>query len=829
MRFYTNFYTHMGQLLLRQVVDGQHRNQKVRIRPYLFRKNPDGEYTTIYGEPCEKIQFDKVGEAREFQKLNEGVDNVELFGATNFALPAINDMYPGEVKFDFTKICVAWIDIEVEMSGSKPDAKTAANRITSIAVKIRGKTYVFSEIDYDVSKSKVQDMVYVKCTNEKALLMRFIEVWASHPIDIVTGWFIDMFDIPYLINRIERVFGPGSSSALSPWGLIEERSVTMMGRENQTFDIKGISVLDYMRLYKKFTYKTRESYRLDSVAQDEEVGKKLDYSEVGTLSNLYTENPQKFIDYNVQDIVLVEKIDEKLNLLSLVCAAGYLFKVNYEDALGTVKPWESLIHNWLMSKKIVVPFKKKVTKTSFEGGYVKEPQKGKHRWVVSFDFDSLYPHLVMALNISTDTIVGMLEKTFTVDEILDGKMPVGEYSTSAAGYTFRKDKQGFFAEIMESIYAKRDVVKNNELKDAKKKYSKEQTEELKKLIAALNAFQLALKYALNSGYGAMANEWFLWFDMRLAESITLSGQYAIRYMARELNVYFNRILNTTDVDYVIAIDTDSVYVTLDTLVEKVYGQVSSELTADVVDFLDRACRERIQPEINNISKKWCRTLNAFDDTKLKMKRETIADVAVFTAKKKYVMNALDVEGDTVPEKDRIKATGLELVKSSTPAVCREKLKTAMKILLHGTEQELQQFVKEFKTEFSKMRFEEVSAPRGVNGISDYATPDWQCKLGTPQHTRACINYNRAIVSAGLERKYDLIQDGDKIRFCRMHKHNPMGDDILAVAYVLPPELGMEKYIDYDTQFTKTFLDPLEIVTGVIGWQHTKKASLLNFF
>lgn len=835
MRFYTNFYLSRGEMHLREIVDGVHVNSKKRVRPYLFAPDPRGDYTSFDGKPVAKIQFDRIGEAREFLAKHSNVYGFDIYGSTSFAYPFINDRYPGNLKFDATQICVAYLDIEVSMVGGKPDTRTADKEVTSIAIKVQGTTYVFSCVEYDSSKS---DIRYVKCSNENDLLNRFMELWCSTPIDVVTGWFIDMFDIPYLVNRIERVFGKGVSQVLSPWNSVEPREVVLMGRTNNTYNIAGISVIDYMRAYKKFTYKERESYRLDFVCEAEKVGRKLDYSELGSLDDLQAKDPQKFIDYNVRDIVLVEKLNDKLKLLELIFTVAYYFKVSYEDTFGTVKAWETLVHNYLMDRKIVVPMKKDSVRSNFEGGYVKTPQLGKHKWVVSFDFDSLYPHLIMALNISSETIAGELPRRFSIDELLNGALdrePVLDpaldiYAVSGSCHLFSKDKQGFFPALMHQMYSERTVYKKMMIEAKKRKEAttdEDEKKEIDKEISSMEAMQKALKYALNSGYGAMANEWFLWFDMRLAESITLSGQLAIRFMANQLNAYLNRILKTNNVDYVIAADTDSVYITLETLVDKVYGKDEPDVQK-MIDFVDDICNGKIIPEIDAITKRWAAYLNAYDHDKLHMKRETIAQYGIWTAKKKYALSAYDIEGVRL-QKPEIKATGLEMVKSSTPAPCRDKLKKALEIIMNGDEAGLQKFVKEFQVEFNQMRFEEIAFPRGVNGISDYSSVRDVYKSGTPQHTRAAIVFNKALKDRGLDDRYELITDGDKIKFCYMLRGNPLRENVLACGNVLPPELGMEQYIDYKTQFEKSFLQPLDIILEVIGWSHTKKASLSEFF
>jgi Kyanoviridae DNA polymerase len=842
MRFYTNFAMRNGQLLLREIIDGHHVNTSHQCRPFLFEVHPDGRYETVDGRKCNRMDFKSVKLARKFlddydaevKFRNPNEPQVaEVLGSTNFAYPMINEMYPGEMEYDTSKITVAYLDIEVTMTGAKPDVDKANQEILSIAVKVIGTVFVFSCLEYEVRGEGIK---YVKCSDEKEMLERFLKFWAATDVDVVTGWFIDLFDIPYLVNRIERVLGQGQAARLSPWDEVKSRRVTLNGRDNETYSITGVSIVDYMRAYRKFTYKERESYRLDFICEVELGEKKLDYSEYGTLDKLAVENPQKFIDYNVRDVLLVEKLDDKLKLLDLIFTVAYYCKISYDDTFGTVKMWETLIHNELMSQSRVVPLKVTGEKRAFEGGYVKQPQVGRHRWIASFDFDSLYPHIVMALNISSDTVIGPIGASMTVDDFLNGKLDAvrsaaGDNVVAASGIMFDRKKQGFFPRLMNKMYARREALKV-ELRDAKRAKEAAKDEASKKaaenVVARLNALQKALKYALNSGYGAMSNEYFLWFNMWLAESITLSGQFSIRYTFTHFNTYLNRMLGTSGVDYVITADTDSMYVDLSVLVDKMYTIEQQKDVQAVTDFIDRVCRDAFIPKIKEITLQLCDYLNAYDRDKLRMKRETIADAGIFTAKKKYALREIDVE-EVRLAKPKIKAVGLEMVKSSTPAKCRDYLKRALEIMLTGTEDELQRYVKEKRTEFYSLRFEETAFPRGVNGINKYTDEKGNPILGTPQHTWAAIAYNRALTQLGLTQRYPVITDGDKIKFGYLRMPNEVDSEVIAFVDVVPTEFKIDECADRAKQFEKAFLGPLDIILQPIGWSAEPRSSLASFF
>jgi DNA polymerase elongation subunit (family B) len=829
-RFYTNFTQHMGSVLLREVVDGKHVSSRVKLRPSLYIRAPEGsapEYRTIFDEPVAKVDFDTVREARDFLETYKDTKGFDVFGSTSWAYAAMNERYPGSVDFDPKQVCVAFTDIEVKSDQGFPEPKDALWPITSIALSVRGTMHVFTCVDYPGDTSH---MAFHKCDDEAELLVKFLEVWNSYPIDVVVGWHIHFFDVPYLVNRIERVLGPDKSKLLSPWGIVNSREVWNNGEDQTVYTIVGISVVDYEQAYIKFRHKPQESYSLNHISHVELKAKKLDYSEYGSLNELYAKNPKKFIDYNVRDVTLMEELDKKLGFLDLIFTIAYYCKITYDDCFGTVKMWEALIHNDLMDRKIVVPARKGGQKLDFEGGYVKDVQAGRHDWLVSFDFDSLYPHLIMALNISPETLVGSIPR-LTVDEILDGKLDdyrtqIGDRCVTGSCHLYDKSKQGFFPRIMQHLYDQRKVNKKRSStahaaavleKDPAKKTALE-TE-----YTRYHNLQLAMKYALNSGYGAMSNAYFLWFDMRMAESVTLSGQVAIRWVARDTDAYLRRVTGGKR-DTVVAIDTDSIYVRFDELVKKMGLDETDK--RGVVKFLDQACDVKMKKVIRASCDSWDRYLNAVPG-KLNMKREKISESAIWVAKKKYAQLTW-IDEDVRYEEPKMKFTGLEVVKSSTPAACKTRMKEAIKLMLTSTETDLQRYIREFRVEFEKMRFEDVAAISGVNGIKKYTTDEGYVK-GTTMHARAAITYNKLLEERGLSNKYPLLQDGDKIKYCQMKVPNTFGEDVFGCGVVLPEELDVAKYIDWDRQFDKVFVKPLKLLMDVIGWSAEKRASLSSFF
>lgn len=830
-RFYTNFTMHMGRVLLREVDGGFHKNLRIKCRPYLFFPDPGGEYRTVTGKPVRRIDFDSTTEARDFAEGLRGTHGAEVYGSTSWAYPFINDRYPGDVEFDASQICVAYIDIEVKSDAGFPEPSDAKHPITSIAMSVGGKMYVFSTVEY----TPAEGVVYRKCVDEARLLNAFLEVWTSYPIDVMVGWNIDFFDGPYIVNRLARILGEENMKRLSPWNIVTKRMTFHNGKDVETVNIVGISIIDYMRAYQKFAHKPQESYSLNFISQVELGEKKIDYSEYGGLNQLYEKNPQLFIEYNIQDVRLMERLDAELGYLDLIYTISYYSKINFADAFGTVKMWEAMIHNELMTNKIVVPQKKNVTKMPFEGGYVKDVHVGKHQWIASFDFDSLYPHLIMALNISPETLQEQVIPSMSVGQILAGgfdehRDKIGPFAVTGSCHLYSRDKQGFFPKLMEKLYSQRQANRAKAKELSKRIKTENLAPELKKKLeteeSRLHNLQLAMKYALNSGYGAMSNEHFAWFDMRMAESVTLSGQVAVQWVARRINEWLSKCCGELK-DYIVAIDTDSAYVNLGPLVKKIYGTESPD-SSMVTEMVVKICEERLLGVISAASVEWGKYHNAFALDKLRMKREKVAEHAIWTAKKKYALWVRDDEGARLVDPE-LYVKGMEVVKSSTPAICREWMREAIEIILTKDEKTLQEFVYEKKRDFVTRPFEEIAAPRGVNGIHSYMDHNGNYTTGVPFHTRGAIVYNKLVKEKNLDRQYKKIEDGDKIKFSYMKMPNPTGENVLSCPGPLPIEFGLDPYVDYELQFEKVFLQPIRLLLNTINWTDRPQSTLASFF
>jgi len=788
----------------------------IEYSPYLFSAHKAGEYRTLEGIPVSKITFDTIREARDFLKSNEDVTNREIFGYNNWPYVYIFDNYPGDIDYDPALVKVGTLDIECEADDGFPDIRKADKPITAITIRCRGKNYVFGRGNFVTDDPNT---FYIKTETEQQLIHQFLQCWKVLDLDIVTGWNIEFFDIPYIVNRITAL--GMNPKKLSPWGILEEREVEFHGKANQNFFFGGITILDYYHLYRKFSFGNQESYKLDFISQIELGEKKIDYSEYGSLLELYKNNHQKFIEYNIHDCVLVERLDDKLKFLEQVMALAYDAKINYSDTLTTVRAWDTIIHNYLLERKIVIPqFKKQPDDKPLVGGFVKDVQLGMHKWIVSFDLNSLYPHLIMQYNISPETFAGRIEFP-SIDYMLNGTWEYrdGMIAYAANGCTYRKDKQGFLPALMEKMYEDRTVYKKKML-EAKQRYEKTKSKEDEKLIARYHNMQMAKKIQLNSAYGALGNAYFRWFNFNHAEAITTSGQLSIRWIEKKINAYFNKLCKTKSDDYVIASDTDSIYVTFERLIPEGCDDLEAVRT------IDQFCEQKIQPYIDACYQELSDMMNAYQQ-KMQMKRETIANKGIWRGKKMYILNAWNIEGVQF-EKPKLKMTGIEAVRSSTPQACREKIKEAFSIIMNGNQSELQNFVRHFEQEFRKLPFEQIAFPRGLNGMKEYSSPTSIYKTGTPIQVKGALLFNDMLKRKKVK-NIPPLTDGDKIRFTYLKKPNPVHDTVIACPDTLPKEFELDKYIDLDMQFEKSFIAPLTHITDVIGWSLEDKRTLEEFF
>ena len=829
MDFYTNALQWGNTIFYRGVENGQRIKKKVRYQPTLFDlvHEPTG-YTTLDGRHVKPHPFDSIQEAKDWYDSRKNQDLI--FGNNQYAYCFLSDEYPNDVEWNKDQICIITIDIEVECENGFPDPKEAQEPLLSITLKNHQTKSIIVWGLHEFQNYR-DDVDYRLCKNEADLLRKFVHQWSIIEPDVITGWNTEFFDIPYLCNRIAKVFDEESVKKLSPWGRVHDREVYQMGRKHQVYTIYGVAALDYFDLYRKFTYTNQERYTLDHIAFVE-LGERKDGNPYETFKEWYQKDWQSFIEYNITDVELVDKLEDKMRLIELCLTMAYDAKVNMTDVLGSVRYWDNVIYNHLRKKNIVIPQKKESEKTEkFEGAYVKEPQVGMHKWIMSFDLNSLYPHLIMQYNISPETLVNGGAKIVEgmVDKILDGKAKNDtKYCMTPNGAFFSKKDKGFLPELMENMYNDR-VKYKKLLLEAKQEYENLGDPAQLKLISRYENIQMAKKISLNSAYGAIGNNWFRYYDLLVATAITSSGQLSIRWIEKAINIYLNKILKTDEVDYVIASDTDSVYITFDKLIDKVFQKTVS--TREVVDFLDRLAKEKLEPFIDKSYQHLAREMNAYDQ-KMFMAREAIADKGIWTAKKRYILNVYDMEGVRYKE-PHLKIMGIEAVKSSTPAPCREKIKEALKIIMGGDEKMLNSFIRDFREEFMKLSPEDIAYPRSCNGVEKFRGESSLFAKRAPIHVKGAILYNHLVNKQKLDSKYPLIQEGDKIRFLHLRQPNVYQSSAFSFITEVPRELDIYDKIDYDEQYTKSFVEPLRVITEKMNWlidsSYGIQGSLEEFF
>ena len=830
MRFYTSVYERFNKIYVRGYENGKYFESIEDFYPTFYvSSKKKGKYKTLGGESVEPIKPGKISECKDFLQKYSNVDGFSVYGNDNYKAQYISEKYPeDEIKFDTKKIRLVTIDIEVASEGGFPNVFDCAEEILLITLQ----DYATKQIITFGSRPYVNtrnDVSYIKCNDELDLIQRFLAFWQQNTPDVITGWNCELYDIPYIAGRIERIFGEKESYRLSPWGNIYKREIKIHGRIQIAYEIAGVSVIDYLDLYKKFTYKAQESYRLDHIAFVELGKKKLDHSEYDTFKDFYTKDWNKFTSYNIRDVELVDQLEDKMKLIELCFTMAYDAKVNFNDVFYQVRTWDAIIYNYLKKKNIVIPPKDRTVKSDkFIGAYVKEPIPGMYKWVVSFDLNSLYPHLMMEFNISPETLMDTRHPSVTIDKILNKELDFSDYKDYAIcpnGAMYRKDIKGFLPELMEKMYEDRVIYKKRMLA-AKQQYEKTKTKELEKEISRCNNIQMAKKISLNSAYGAIGNQYFRYYKLANAEAITMSGQVAIRWIESKMNQYLNKILKTNKTDYVIASDTDSIYLNLGPLVENIY-KGKEETPENIISFLDKICKIELEKYIENSYQELAEYVNAYAQ-KMQMKRENIADRGIWTAKKRYILNVWDSEGVRY-EKPKLKIMGLEAVKSSTPAPCRQMIKDALAIVMTKTEDDMISFISSSRKMFNSLSVEEISFPRSISDVEKHKSSSTLYSKGTPIHVRGALLYNHLIKDKGLDMKYPIIQSGEKLKFCYLKTPNIIQENVISYIQQFPKEFGLNKYIDYDLQFNKGFLEPMKVILDSIGWRTEKTVTLDSFF
>jgi DNA polymerase elongation subunit (family B) len=889
MRWYTNVKKLGNKIHIRGYENGNKFSQSLDYNPTLYVKSKKKtEFKSIDGQYLGALKMGTIKEMSEFIKKYSDVDGFSVYGNTNPIYQYISDRYPEEsIEYDISKIDIISLDIETTSNYGFPDPKQCAEEILLITIQNYTTKQTLTWGTKPFTK-KLQNHTYFYCQDESRLFYSFLEYWTDNYPDIITGWNITYFDCPYIIKRMQKVLGETETKRLSPFGWITSRATEPRpGSFQDVYDIYGISTLDYLDLYKKYSFKNPENHRLDTIASNELGQNKLDHSQYETFKDFYENDWNLFTEYNVIDTQLINRLEDKLHMIELAIMLAFDSKTNFEDVFFQVRMWDSIIYNYMKQKNIIIPVKTqdKEKNDKYAGAYVKIPVAGAYEYVVSTDLTSLYPHIMMQHYISPDTLVDIdeinnrinflkncltsenftdkfdciskikwkdvdimstseikeeldlairlrnLSSVISVDKVLEKKEIDTEclnklnVTMTPNGSIYIKHKVGFLAEILNKMFDKRKLYKDK-MKEYKRQYETTQDENLKRLISTYSIKEQSVKVCLNSCYGATGNPFFRFYDIRNAEAVTYTGQLAIKWVEKKFNEYFNRVLKTDNFDYAIYMDTDSCFLNMKPVVDTIFKD-KNPTKLEIVNFLDKLFDTTIQNYLDESYTELANLLSA-PKNRLHMKREKICDRVVFMARKKYIANVWDNEGIRYHEPE-ISMTGVEAIKSSTPAYCRSKLKEAINIIMNGSEKDIIEFIKNTKQEFFQLEPHEVAFPKSVNNITKYFCNSTLYTSGCPIQVRGSILYNHYIKQKKLDKKYSKIKEGEKIRFLYLKEPNPIRENTIAFIQELPPEFGLNKYVDYEAQYQKTFLDPLKTILDIVGWKTEEKISVLSFF
>jgi DNA polymerase elongation subunit (family B) len=763
----------------------------------------DGEWYPIRQSPLYVAGFPKPELAQQEILLLSMIDHhsgmIRLWA--NRAIESDNDTFALDIQNRLLKIKDTTL-----MTGDKP--------VIEYAIDVR---------QYDM--------------DEPAMLKDFLTFWSSQRIDVISGWNSEGFDVPYLVNRLKNVLGDQPTSLLSPWGDVKERRYRDdNGNECQTYDIYGITHLDYLVLYKKFNPGAKESFKLDFIANLELEHGKLPMKGASFREN-YLSYWNEFILYNLVDTYLLHQLEGEMLQVRLAMQVAYMAKCNFGDVVSSMRVWESFIYNHFLGLNIAEDWKKPSNKKeSIVGAYVKDVVPGKYGWTYSIDATALYPSIIMQNNISPETIIG--HSPIFIDDVMAGKHTeyvVDNSIISANGLLTTKDVCGFIPTLINRTFDMRNMYKKEMLNLEKRKQEIEGTpgsdlecKDLTSRIASMNIAQGAIKILNNSFYGNLALQYFRYYDPRMAEAVTATGQVFIKKTNQFVDEILSKILGTAG-EYVYYMDTDSCYINCQLLVDRHCVGKSDQ---EIVTFIEKFVFGVIAPELNKRLSEFAKTMGV-DDCRISFKLECIGPSMIMSQKKKYLFDILYYEGVRYKE-PKMKVMGIDIVRSSTPGVVKDYLTDAATICLRGTESELQSHVESVKKQFMSLDYTQASFPRGCNGMSVYgATSGNTISLDgesvatvygakTPIQVRGALVYNHHLKKMGLDSKYPLINDGERVKFIMMNKRNPFREDVIAFPDKLPPEFDLVKYIDWNLQYKKAFVAPLEKITNALGWSMEKQ-------
>jgi DNA polymerase elongation subunit (family B) len=792
---------------------------------YAYEKSANGEYETLYGDTVTKIYKFKKDDPNLFESDVPETTRVLVDTYTDSDIPS-----DGHVILTY--------DIEVEMLSGLPDVEKAENELTSIAIHDSATNqYWVLVMDREgkLVEKKTEKAHVIPLRTEAQLLLKYLEIYEYINPTIVTGWNIDYFDTPYLYNRIKRILGERNANRLSPIG------ECFWSPYRKRFFMAGVSYLDYLSLYKNFTYSELDSYRLDSIAQRELGRGKIEYS--GNLDILFETDIEKFIEYNLVDVELVVEFDRKLQFIDTargICHAGH---VPYEDFVYSSKYLEGALLTYLKRKNIVAPNKpadrrermealRENNEEKFIGAYVKAPIVGKYDWIYDLDLTSLYPSIIMSINISPETKVGKIEDwdaqdfvkgrrdTWVINddsithENLKKFFEQSKFSIASNGVMYRTDKVGCIPDILDLWFSQR-----VEFRKLEKKYGESGDKEK---YAFYKKRQLVQKILLNSLYGVLGLPAFRFYDVDNATAVTTTGQTVIKSTADMANIKYNKELNTPNADSNIYIDTDSVFFSAVPLLDHRYTNWKDNDQNIIAGYVNDIAGE-MQDYLNDFYDILAKKIFNIDKHRFEIKKEYVSKSGIWIAKKRYAQWIISDNGVPV---DKLDVKGLDVVRSSYPAAFRAFMSEILIEILRGdSEEQLTNRVYDFKNNLPNMDVVKIAKAGAVKNLSKYLpkkktqTAMFQFMPSTPAHVKASIAYNQLITHFGLQTQYEPLKDGDKIKWVYL-KQNPYGLDAVAMnGYNDPPQIMelINTYINHDKIFERELLKKLEDFYGALGW------------
>jgi len=814
--------------------DGKRVMHECSFEPYLYVEDNRGDKTSIFGTKVKKKSFHNAYNRSRFVN-DAGIKRV--FENCPPAQQFLLDMYWQEnesEEFAEKPLKYCFLDIETYSVDHFPDIENPTHVVNVITCwdNFSKKFHTFGIKPY-TGKGR-DDLNYVYCKDEREMFIRFLEYLENDFPDILSGWNSEFFDIPYIVNRMERVLGQEFVNRLSPLKRVHFRVIKgQFGREQKRYYIDGVACLDYLDVYKRFCLKLRESYKLDAIGQVELGDRKIDYGGV-SLATLSDEDWNKFIDYNIQDVNLLVRLEEKLQYIPLLRTLSYVGLTTLEGAMGTIQVINgALTIRARKRNEIISTFIRNADTGKNPGAYVAEPKRGFKKNIVSFDANSLYPNVMISLNTSPETKVGKIERTtdnsVTIQHIT-GKLfelskpdfvkflKTEQCSISKAGFLFSQKKKGIIPEFLEYYYNKRVEIKKKLFKTKQKLKKDPKNLDLKYEVERLNTSQMVIKILINSCYGYMGNKNAPIGDDDIASSVTLTGQAVIKYSNELIKEFLkNEVKDITDRELeecVIYNDTDSSYISISPLIEK-----------GIVEFWDgdKVHKEtydkiqEIEDYLNEGISKWAEKAILTNNSRFVFKRECIADVGVFLQKKRYVMHILDDEGI---KENKFKYTGVEVVRTTMPNAIKPYAKQIIETML--TTQSLSQtneILNKTYEVFKGLSPQELAFVMGVKGYEKYASQSNEfstCK-GMPIHVKSAYFYNMLLDKLNTGNKYESISTGDKVRYMYVEQPNKYGLDSIGFKYEYPQEFSNIFKPDYDKMFEKILFQAIERFYENVNW------------